>query len=436
MGDVGRPRVDVDERSRGGGHDEPEAQQRERGADRDRAVDRVAAVLALDLEAEDARGAQEERLQDGHDHRDRQRDDADAEEQQRPLGVHARGGREDLAPGAPPREPERRDGVPRRARDEVRDQDDQRGEHPDPEEGLVEAPTQGVRARARWRRRRSRSRPFRARRRRARRRCDRASPPTALIGASQEVFRFGPVGPLKNARCSSPQRPGESDPREVGERGGRVARDGLHDGAGVVRRRPRVVAADAFRARRSEVEGAAVEVRVRAGRRIDDRVVADAIELRIVPGGALGALVLAVAGLGRLLLQRLGRGGRVEVELDHLPVAFVRVVPVVEDVVEPVLQRELAGPRGLGRDVRVDGRLRALRDAVRPVLVVAAGVERVAGEVEVVLVARGGEIVGRRRDLDEVAAPGPPQRDGRLVEQDLDVDRIERLPASRSRSPA
>ncbi len=36
-------------------------------------------------------------------------------------------------------------------------------------------------------------------------------------------------------------------------------------------------------------------------------------------------------------------------ELDHLPVAFVRVVPVVEDVEEPVLQRELPGPRGVGR---------------------------------------------------------------------------------------
>ena len=45
-----------------------------------------------------------------------------------------------------------------------------------------------------------------------------------------------------------------------------------------------------------------------------------------------------------------------------------------------------------------------------------------------VLVPRGGEIARRGRDLHEVvAAPGAAERDGRLVEQGVDVDRHVRL---------
>ena len=129
----------------------------------------------------------------------------------------------------------------------------------------------------------------------------------------------------------------------------------------------------------------------------------DDLELLVPPGRALGALVRAVADLDRLLRQRLGRVGGVEDELGHLPVALVGVVEVVEGVEEPVLERELARVAGIGRDVGVHRRLRALRQAPRPELVVAAGVERVAREVEVVLVAVV-EIGRRGPDLDEVGA--------------------------------
>ncbi len=63
----------------------------------------------------------------------------------------------------------------------------------------------------------------------------------------------------------------------------------------------------------------------------------------------------------------------------------------------------------------------------RPLLVGAARIQRIAREVEVVLVALGREIVGCGRDLHEIAAPRAAQRDGRLVEQGVDVDRLVRL---------
>ena len=67
----------------------------------------------------------------------------------------------------------------------------------------------------------------------------------------------------------------------------------------------------------------------------------DELELVLAPRRLLGPLVLAVADGHRLTSERLTRVVRVEEELDVLPVAFVGVVPVVEDVVEPVLQGEL-----------------------------------------------------------------------------------------------
>jgi hypothetical protein len=69
----------------------------------------------------------------------------------------------------------------------------------------------------------------------------------------------------------------------------------------------------------------------------------DEQQLVVAPPRALGALVLAVADLRRLRLEGLRRRARREVELDHLPVAFVLVVEVVEDVEEPVLERQLVG---------------------------------------------------------------------------------------------
>ena len=100
---------------------------------------------------------------------------------------------------------------------------------------------------------------------------------------------------------------------------------------------------------------------------------------------------------------------------------------MVEGVEEPVLERELAGARRIGGDVRVDGRLRPLRDQARPPLVAAARVERVPGEVEVVLVPAD-EILRGRTDLDEIEpVPGAAQRDRRLAEQRAYVDRLVRF---------
>jgi hypothetical protein len=191
----------------------------------------------------------------------------------------------------------------------------------------------------------------------------------------------------------------------------------------------RVVAADAGLGRTAEEEAVREEVRMRAGRRVDDRVRAvDDLELVLPPLRPLGALVLAVADLDRLRLERLLGASGVEDELDHLPVALVQVVPVVEGVVEPVLEREPVGVGGLLRDVGVDGRLGVRGDPARPQLVVAAGVESIPGEVEVVLVETATEVVGGRPDLDEVvAAPGAAERDGLLVEDRFDVDRPVRL---------
>jgi hypothetical protein len=87
------------------------------------------------------------------------------------------------------------------------------------------------------------------------------------------------------------------------------------------------------------------------------------LQLGVIPGRPLGSLVLAVADLGRRLVQRLGGVGGLEVELDHLPVALVQVVPVVEDVEHPVLERELSRVARVGGDVRVDGRRLALVEA-------------------------------------------------------------------------
>ena len=157
----------------------------------------------------------------------------------------------------------------------------------------------------------------------------------------------------------------------------------------------------------------------------------DDVELVVVPARPLGAFVRAVADRDRLLPERLARVGRVEDELDHLPVALVGVVEVVERVEEPVLEGKLAGAAGFRRDVRVHGGFAALGQAPRPAFVVAAGVERVAGEVEVVLEAIR-TVLGPRADRPEVGAtPGAAQRNRRLVlEQEVDVERVVRLARS------
>ncbi len=186
----------------------------------------------------------------------------------------------------------------------------------------------------------------------------------------------------------------------------------------------RVVAADALLGGAADVERFVVEVGVRAGRGIHDRPApVDQLELVVAPVGLFRALVLAVADRDGLLREGLFGILGVEDELDHLPVALVQVVPVVEDVEDPVLERELAGVRGIGRDVRVHRRRASLAQPSVPALVVATRIERIPGEVEVVL-EEVGQVVRRWADLDEVdRVPRPAQRDRRVSEEQVEVDR-------------
>jgi hypothetical protein len=157
---------------------------------------------------------------------------------------------------------------------------------------------------------------------------------------------------------------------------------------------------------------------------VDDRVCpVDHLELLVVPGGSLGALVLAVPDLNRLAAQSAGGVGGVEDELDHLPVALVLVVEVVEGVEEPVLQGELARNDRVGCHVGVDRRLGSRGDAPAPTFVATSWVERGAGKIQVVLVEPTAEIGRRRPDPDQIAPrPGPAQRDRRLAEQPIHVE--------------
>ena len=373
---------------------------------------------------------QEPRLDQGHDHGDRDDEDADPEEQPEPPAVHAERGGEDLAPGAAAGEPERRRGPPGRAAAREDDRRDQQCEDHERCPRAVDAPPQRVGACGdRAAEEVGSARPERAGS------GDGDAPVAPVLGPRD---RLGPLGlqvrsrrPVEERGLELAPAAGEADPGERSERRLRVARDRVDDRTDVDRRALRVVAADAFRGRAAEIQRLAVEVRVRARGRMHDGVRAvDELELVVAPVRSLGALVLAVADGGRLGRERLGGAIRVEVELDHLPVALVRVVPVVEDVEEPVLKGELPGVGGLCRDMRVDRRFRPLRDPPFPALVVAPGIERIAGEVEVVLVAGRREIARRRRDLHEVAAPRSAERDGRLVEERVDVDRDVRLPGT------
>jgi hypothetical protein len=95
--------------------------------------------------------------------------------------------------------------------------------------------------------------------------------------------------------------------------------------------------------------------------------------------------VLAEADERGLLPKRLRRGPGVEVELDHLPIAFVLVVEVVEDVEEPVLECELSGVRRVRNDARIRMCCVSPVEPMGPFVVNAAGRDGRAGEVEVIV---------------------------------------------------
>ena len=245
-----------------------------------------------------------------------------------------------------------------------------------------------------------------------------------MIGAVHCDLRFGPVGPLKNAGWSSPQRPSNTIQGKAAAAAAGSLGIVFTAGRSSTMGSARVVAADARLGRASDVQGLRELVRVRAGGGVDDRMrLVDELELVLAPVGALGALVRAVPDRDGSRRERRGRIRRRRSQLDHLPVALVQVVELVEDVEEPVLERDLAGVAGVGHDVRVDRGLGVGADAAHPALVVALRLERIPREVEVVLEAVR-EVGGARPDLDEVRrGPRAPESDGRLVEHDVDVDR-------------
>jgi hypothetical protein len=155
----------------------------------------------------------------------------------------------------------------------------------------------------------------------------------------------------------------EAEPRERPEVGLLVGGHELDDRPDVPRRADGVVAADSLVAAPAKEELRGEVVGMRSERRVDDRMrPVDERQLRVAPVRPLAACVLAVPHLVRLRLQRLRGSGGVEVELDHLPVALVGVVPVVEDVEEPVLEDELARVVRIGDHPRVGRRLLALGD--------------------------------------------------------------------------
>ncbi len=150
-----------------------------------------------------------------------------------------------------------------------------------------------------------------------------------------------------------------------------------------------VVATEAGRTALAEPARRGEERGVRALGDEHDRMVAVTHELGVVvpDGGVLGALVLGVGVGVRPVGHRLLDRDRAEVELGHLPVALVDVVPLVVDVEEPVLGDEVAVLRG---HPPVDRRRRPER--VEPLLVVAAGVEGVARQVDPPVLGAAGEV--------------------------------------------
>jgi hypothetical protein len=98
--------VELDYGARARCLNEPEAGQRECGADRENEMREEPIVLASRLNAEDARRVEHERLQERDEQRDRYQQDADADEHSDSARVDAPRCRQDLAPRPTAREAE------------------------------------------------------------------------------------------------------------------------------------------------------------------------------------------------------------------------------------------------------------------------------------------------------------------------------------------
>ena len=421
--------IELDERPHGRGLHDRSAEQRQRRAERDHQQHQDALSAGLGIDPGEARRAEDERLQERVEQRDRQQDRPDADEQPDPVAIHARRGRQDLAPRSTPREPQGCGRTPGGPRGDDREKPDQDGEGDEHQGRTLQRAREQVRAAS-----------DRAAEEGGGPRAERAAGghrDAAAAPAARPAERLGPLRlevrpgrPVEERRLQLAPASLERDPGERPASRGRVAGNRLDLRVDVERRPQGVVTADALRAGGAEEQRLAVEVRVGPVGRVNHRVRAvHQLELAVAPAGTLAALVLAVPDLLRGAGQGLVRGRGVEVELDHLPVALVEVVPVVEGVEQPVLQCQTTGRVGLGDDVRVGDLREAFGDAASPLLVPATGVEGVTGEVEVVLVESLREVGSGRGDLDEIGAtPWPAQRNGRIPEQRVDVHRLVRLP--------
>ena len=79
--------------------------------------------------------------------------------------------------------------------------------------------------------------------------------------------------------------------------------------------------------------------------------------------------------------------------------------------------------------MRIDGWLGSRCEAPRPIQVAAPWMERIPRKIEVVLVEPARQITRAWPDLYEIStSPGPTQRDGRLPEEKIDVNRCIGLP--------
>ena len=130
----------------------------------------------------------------------------------------------------------------------------------------------------------------------------------------------------------------------------------------------------------------------------------------VVPIGALAPGVLEEGDLRWPLRERLGGRVGVEGDLHPLPVALMDVVELVEVVEEPVLHDQARVAR-LGGDVGVGdrGRLAVVPQRLEVLRVAAAlgafDVERIARQVEVVVVTQPGDVRGSRARLDRDVLP-------------------------------
>ncbi len=240
----------------------------------------------------------------GDDEHGRDQQEPEAEEQARLLHVHRRRRREDLTPCTPPRDPERRSWCPGRLDHHERDQpedggNDEKGRCGAPQEraqrlgAFLDAGAEEVGG---------------ARSEDASRR-DAVAAVTPVLGPFDRRrplrLHVGAGRPVEERLLELAPPSLEGDPREgVGRRSG-IAGDGQDGRPDLPVRAARVVAADPGLGRAAEVEGLRELVRVRSGRRVDDRMRAvDDLELLfVVPGSPLGPLVRAVPDLDRLLAR-------------------------------------------------------------------------------------------------------------------------------------